>query len=93
MQDIKNRLVELAREEFGDSVAEQGQRGEDVFAPHGAGWSTGMLDSLDRMEFVMIAEEAFKVDIPDAIVVGIRTIDQLAEYIATMTSQPAHAGH
>ena len=94
MQEIKDRLVKLMAEQLGETIAERAQEeGAEIFADHGKGWADGSLDSLDKVEFVMAVEDEFKVEIPDSIVPGFKTLDDVARYVDTMKSGAAHGGH
>jgi len=93
MDEMKEKLIEMLREEHGDEVAFAAAGGEEIFAAHGAGWGDGKLDSLDRMEFIMSVEDAFDVELADEIVVDVRTVDQIAELVDTLTRGPLHGAH
>lgn len=94
MSEIRDRLIVMIGEEFGQDIAEKCTNGQEVFASHTAGkWEEGMIDSLDRVEFSMAVEEAFGIEIPDAVIIGVTSIDDLAAYVETMTAKPAHGAH
>ena len=90
MQSTRERIIEIMREEHGDIVAEKATGGTDIFAAHGSAWHAGYLDSLDRMELVMRLEDEFKIELPDAIVIDVRNIDELAHIVDAKISPPLH---
>jgi len=93
MDEIKEKLIEMLREAHGDDVAFAAAAGEEIFATHGAGWGDGKLDSLDRLEFVMAVEDEYDIEITDALTVDVRTADQVAELVDTLTRSAAHGAH
>lgn len=93
MQEIKDKLVEIVREQFGDDAAVKGAAGESLFSSHSDRDAEPELDSLDRVEFLMAVEDAYDIEIPDSIQGGFSTVDEVARYVATITAEAAHAGH
>ena len=94
MQEVKDRLVKMLVEQTGveyDVLVEK--HGEEIFVDHGNGWAAGSLDSLDKVEFVMSVEEEFNVEIPDALLPGFKSIDDVARYVDTMTRGAACGEH
>lgn len=92
---IKSKLVGMIDQMFGRSIAAAAQEGKEIFFDHDEGRApdSDYLDSLDRVELVMAAEEEFGVEVPDVIAKSFKTIDDAASYIATVTSGPLHGGH
>lgn len=93
MQEIKDRLLTIMREQFGDSITDSAAEGEDVFVDHGRGWADGSLDSLDKVEFIMAVEDDFSIEIPDYQVTGFKTLDDVATFIDALTRGPVHGAH
>lgn len=93
MEDVRNKLVEIFTEQFGEEIAKAAQDGGEIFVDHGRGWANGSLDSLDKVEFVMAVEDAFKVEIADYQIEGFRSLDDVAKFVHALTSDPKHGAH
>ena len=85
MQGLRDRMVSQIRKSHGETIARRAADGEPVL--------TECMDSLERMDFIVGVENFVDICIPDAVTMDMKTIDDVAKYIDTMTSGPAHGAH
>lgn len=70
---IVTRLMELARERFGDRA--------DNLSPRDDLYAALKIDSLEAMDLLTAMEDAFDVEIPDYELQGVRTFASIAKII------------
>ena len=83
MTPTMTRLRGILAEHIGPAAEQETPDDKIIWKSASAGEEmvAGDLDSLDKVEFLMAAEEEFGIDIPDAIAGGIGSLKQIADYL------------
>lgn len=99
MSETKARLRKLLEEHFGPTTALEAKDDEALWRTveerraAGGGTPDGHLDSLDKVEFMMLVEEEFYLKINDEIAERLNTIGDIAEHIDLLIASKNAAGH
>lgn len=85
MQRIRDRIVSMVREGWGDEMADKAAAGEPILVDK--------LDSLERLDFIAGVENIFDVCIPDVVTQDMKTVDDIAGYVGKITAGATHGSH
>lgn len=89
-EDVKRTVTKVFVEHFGEEQLQRLEKEPKMFESAGTGFLNSGLDSLDKIEFVMALEEEFTIDIDDALLTTVHTLDDAVNAVHTLVSDPLH---